>query len=63
MDELSADALRGAAAAANLRRAYGSPPPGDLPPAFAVLLDRLDEVDRRCRPRWGWRAEAPPPGS
>ncbi len=44
MDELSADNLRGAAFAANLRRAFVTPAEGDLPSRFLVLLDRLSEV-------------------
>jgi len=44
MDELTADGLRGSAFAANLRRAFGTPVQGDLPDRFAVLLDRLSEV-------------------
>lgn len=44
MDELSTEELRGAAFAANLRRAFGAPVEGDLPATFSVLLDRLSEV-------------------
>ena len=44
MDELSADELRGTAFAANLRRAFGAPAEGELPPRFVMLLDRLSEV-------------------
>ncbi|EYD78126.1 hypothetical protein Rumeso_00275 [Rubellimicrobium mesophilum DSM 19309] len=51
MDELSADELRGTAFAANLRRAFGAPVEGDLPTRFAVLLDRLGEVQSPQRPR------------
>jgi hypothetical protein len=51
MDELSADELRGAAFAANLRRAFGTPVEGDLPLRFAVLLDRLSEVKPPPEPR------------
>lgn len=47
MDELSADELRGAAFAASLRRAYGAPVEAQLPSRFAVLLDRLSEVQPR----------------
>ncbi len=36
--------LRGAAYTANLRRAFGAPVEEDLPSRFAVLLDRLSEV-------------------
>ena len=44
MDELSAEELRGAAFATNLRRAFGAPVEGELPSRFMVLLDRLSEV-------------------
>jgi hypothetical protein len=50
MDELSADDLRGAAFAANLRRALGTPVEGSLPLRFAVLLDRLSEVQTLPEP-------------
>jgi hypothetical protein len=59
MDELSTHELRGAAFAANLRRAFGAPVEGELPAAFVVLLDRLSEVRplpaprRREQPRLG----------
>ena len=36
--------LRSAAFTANLRRAFGTPAEGDVPSRFAVLLDRLSEV-------------------
>jgi hypothetical protein len=53
MDELSTEELRGAAFAANLRRAFGTPVEGDLPGDFAVLLNRLGEVSAPAatRPR------------
>jgi hypothetical protein len=51
MDELSADELRGSAFAVNLRRAFGAPVGGDVPDRFAVLLDRLSEVQPPPRPR------------
>ncbi len=44
MDELSTDDLRSRAFAVNLRRAFGAPVEGSLPTNFAVLLDRLGEV-------------------
>lgn len=44
MDELTTHDLRGTAFAANLRRAFGAPVAGDVPPDFAVLLDRLGAV-------------------
>jgi hypothetical protein len=50
MDELSADELRGAAFAANLRRAFGTPAKGDLPQRFLVLLDRLGEIQSPPEP-------------
>ena len=50
MDELSTHELRGAAFEANLRRAFGAPVEGDLPTAFAVLLDRLSEVQPPAPP-------------
>jgi hypothetical protein len=43
MEEMSPDELRGAATAANLRRAFGGPVQDDLPPAFASLLARLGQ--------------------
>ncbi|TNC73858.1 hypothetical protein [Rubellimicrobium roseum] len=46
MDELSTHELRGAAFAANLRRAFGAPVEGDMPASFATLLSRLGEVQR-----------------
>ena len=51
MDELSADELRGAAFAANLRRAFGAPAGGDVPDRFTVLLNRLSEVQPPSWPR------------
>jgi hypothetical protein len=51
MDELSTDELRNAAFAANLRRAFGAPVDKDLPSSFAVLLDRLSEVQIPAAPR------------
>jgi hypothetical protein len=44
MDELSTEKLRGVAFATNLRRAYGAPVEGELPPTFEVLLDRLGRI-------------------
>lgn len=51
MDELSTDELRNAAFAANLRRAFGGPVEKDMPSSFAVLLDRLSEVQPPAAPR------------
>jgi hypothetical protein len=51
MDELSTQELRGKAFAANLRRAFQAPGDSDLPPAFAVLLDRLGKVAPPSPPR------------
>jgi hypothetical protein len=44
MDELSTENLRSMAFTRNLRRAFGAPVEGDVPPDFAVLLQRLSEV-------------------
>jgi hypothetical protein len=44
MDELTTQELRGTAFAANLRRAFGTPMGGEVPPDFAVLLERLSAV-------------------
>jgi hypothetical protein len=44
MDELSTDDLRSRAFAANLRKAFGAPVQGSLPANFAVLLQRLSDV-------------------
>jgi hypothetical protein len=51
MDELSAEEARGAAVAANLRRAFGAPDAGPLPQGFASLLRRLGEVEAPLRSR------------
>lgn len=42
MNEMSSQEKRDAATAANLRRAYGGPVRGALPPAFARILARLE---------------------
>ncbi len=44
MDELSTHELRGAAFADSLRRVFGAPVEGELPQPFAVLLNRLSQV-------------------
>lgn len=51
MDELSTDVLRRSETAANLRRALGAPPEGDVPAAFAALLRRLGEAETSRRGR------------
>ncbi len=51
MDDLPEDQLRGAAFAANLRRAFGAPVQDGLPQRFAVLLDRLSEVKTPSMPK------------
>ena len=60
MDELSTQDLRGTAFAANLRRAFGAPVKGDMPSSFAVLLNRLSEVQPPAplRPRDSHRVGA-----
>jgi hypothetical protein len=45
MDELSNTALRGAATADNLRRAFACPPAEEAPAAFAALLRRIAEAE------------------
>lgn len=42
MNEMSSQEKRNAATAANLRRAYGGPVRGGLPPAFVRILARLE---------------------
>ena len=51
MDELSTDDVRSRAFAANLRQAFGAPVEGSLPTDFAVLLQRLSEVQPPYPPR------------
>ncbi|TNC52910.1 hypothetical protein FHG66_01035 [Rubellimicrobium rubrum] len=51
MDELSTHELRGAAAADSLRRAFGTPVEGELPQPFAVLLNRLSQVQPSFSPQ------------
>ena len=60
MDELSTDDLRSTAFAANLRRAFGAPVEGDMPSPFAMLLNRLSEVQPPppSRPRDYYRVGA-----
>lgn len=45
MDDVSAQDLRGAAFASNLRQAFGAPVRDELPLRFKALLDRLGECD------------------
>jgi hypothetical protein len=51
MDELSPDAMRAVANAANLRRAFPALGERDVPGAFATLLRRMEEVRPAPVPR------------
>lgn len=52
MDDHSTSDLRGAAVAANLRRAFAAPVGGEMPSAMAGLMRRIRDASTVSEPRW-----------